>query len=113
MSHFRENQFNIFFELFKRSHPNTNDNKEAEIREDISAITKSDGSSAPVTEEWADFDAFISAESAKDTSGDKSLENMLNDPWGGAASSATETNNAQETKAEEGDKNWANFDSFN
>jgi hypothetical protein len=80
-------------------------------------MTKSaDNASAGVKEEWADFDAFISAESAKDTSGDKNLENMLNnDPWQSASSSAGGGggDNADAAAAKPADKNWANFDSFN
>lgn len=76
-------------------------------------------------EEWADFDAFISAESAKDTTGSKNLENMLNsdeDPWNEKTSSSTtpdvatpfDASSATTPAQQPGQKeDWANFDNFN
>jgi hypothetical protein len=88
----------------------------SEIKEDI-CITYNQQEK----EEWANFDEFLNAETAKNTT--QSLTNMLNDPWDSAASSSTinkgqnlsqATEQQQETKQEQSsaqdDSNWANFD---
>lgn len=86
--------------------------------------TAATSSSGGKQEEWADFDAFINAESAKDTTGSKNLENMLNsdeDPWNEKTSPTTsdappfDASTAGTTTSQQpGQKeDWANFDNFN
>lgn len=100
----------------------------SEIKQDISEDAMST-SVADKEDNWADFDAFITAESAKDNTSSKNLENMLNtdtDPWGTgvstsdplsvpAATVTTSQSSDDSTKpsSEKEDANWANFDNFN